>query len=273
MKNIQICLLTVLLMCAGLFPGNSGAQTTNGIDPEALIERILSVDSAQKTLRSDVIFDAELLEGEMKKGSFVQKERLLKKIYIKYLADTALFREDYLEYYKDGELQSKKNLEKKGRKKEEEKRKRKARNASFPVITPFYPENRDLHTIEYMGVAGRHIEDYICHEFQVTAKEENDSLINGTFYFEADDFNLVRVDFSPAKLPSGMMFKLKQLDMTAIYAPTSGGIWLPSEFRLTGKGKAAIFFGVNIAFREYYSNPIVNPGLDDEPFYAAVKKK
>jgi len=273
MNRIQTVLLTTLFLSAGLFAGMSRAQSNKGIDPEALIERILAVDSTQRAQRSDVIFDAELLEGEMKKDGFKQKERLLKKVYIKYLPDTALFREDFLEYYKDGELQSKKDLEKKGRKKEEEKRKRKARNAAFPVIEPFYPENRHLHKIEYEGLAKNHIENYICHEFKVTAIEESDSLINGTYYFEADGFNLVRVDFSPAKLPRGMMFKLKKLDMTAIYAPTPNGIWLPSEFRLVGKGKAAFFFGVNIAFQEYYTNPIVNPGLDDDPFYAAAKQK
>ena len=92
------------------------------------------------------------------------------------------------------------------------------------------------------------------------------SFINGDFYFEAGSFHLVRVDFSPAKLVKKAMFKLKELHMKLFYGLTPEGYWLPREFNIKGKGKAAFFFGVNISGRESYRNPIINSGIDDKIF-------
>ena len=114
-KIAQFCFMAVLSISI-ITPAL--AQNGRGIDPEALIERILSVDSVQKQLRSDVIFDTELLEGEMKKDGFRQKERFIKKVFIKYLEDTTLYRQEILEYYKDGELQSDEERDKKIKEKE-----------------------------------------------------------------------------------------------------------------------------------------------------------
>jgi len=263
----SIARLYLITVSSILIIYSSSAQNSRGIDPEALIERILSVDSAQTILLSDVIFDTELLEGEMKKDGFKQKERFIKKVFIKYLKDTTLYRQEIIEYYKDGKLQSDKERDKKIDEKEKAKKKRGSRDAAFRMLKPFYPQYRQLYDIEYVGVATVQIDNYVCHEFQVTSKEKSDSLINATYYFEADGFNLVRCNFSPSKLPGGMMFKLKQLDMQITYTPTPKGIWLPNNFEVIGKGKAAFFFGVNFAAHEYYRNPIVNPGLDEKSFF------
>ena len=243
------------------------AQDGNGIDPEALIERILAVDQQQRDRIHDVVFDAEYVEREDKGDEgFKEKIRFVKRIYVKYLADTALFHEEYLEYYKDGELKSQKDLEKEAKDRREKKAKRKGRDISYPILRPFNPEFRELYNIEYLGVDPEMIEHRVCHQFRVTAKEEAEGLINGDYFFEAESFHLVRVDFSPAKLVKKTMFKLKELDMSIAYTPTDDGYWLPHQFSVRGKGKAAFFFGVNFAGTEYYRNPVVNGGIDDSVF-------
>ena len=110
------------------------------------------------------------------------------------------------------------------------------------------------------------IEGYICHHFKVTAEEEVDTLINADYYFEAGSFNIVRVDFSPAKLVKKAMFRLHEMNMRLIYAPTDEGWWLPKEFNINGRGKAAFFFGVKFAGVEYYRNPVINSGLSKDFF-------
>ncbi len=243
------------------------AQESGGIDPEALIERILAADLAQCELIDDVTFDAEYVEREDKGDEGIkEKVRLVKKVYIKFFEDTAWYAEEFLEYYKDGKLKSDDDLRKEAKDRTEKKLKRKARDISFPMLRPFHPERRDLYQIEYIGVADDRIDEYVCHHFRATAREASDSLINGDYYFESETFRLVRVDFSPSKLVKKTMFKLKELNMSLRYSPNENGIWLPVQFDAKGKGKAAFFFGVNFAGTEYYRNPIINSGLDDSLF-------
>jgi len=258
-----------MLLALGLLAlaGTCPAQEGNGIDPEALIERILAVDRQQHDRIEDVVFDAEYVEREDKGDEgYKEKVRFVKKIYMKYLEDTVLFHEEYLEYYKDGELKNHKDLQNEAKDRKEKKEKRKGRDVSYPILRPFYPEFRELYEIEYKGVAEDRIENRVCHQFRVTAREESDELIDGDFFFEAESFHLVRVDFSPSKLVKKMMFRLKELDMSIVYAPTPEGFWLPRQFDVRGKGKAAFFFGVNFAGTEYYRNPAVNEGVDDSVF-------
>jgi hypothetical protein len=260
---------TMLLLVVGLLTAGTvgAAQDNNGIDPEALIERTLAVDRAQREEIHDVTYDAEYIEYEDKGDEgYVEKLRIVKKVYVKYFEDTAWYHEEFVELYKDGKLQSEKDLAKEAKDRREKKAKRKARDISYPMLRPFYPERRHLYEITYLGVAGERIQDRVCHHFQVKAVDEVDTLINGDFYFEADGFHLVEVDFSPAKLVKKTMFKLKELNMTIVYGPNSEGYWLPRQFDISGKGKAAFFFGVNFSGTEYYTSPVVNSGLSDSLF-------
>ena len=257
----------LILSFAVLLAVNAVGQTESGIDPEALIDRILMTDRQQRERVRDIVFDAEYVEREDKgKEGIKEKERFLKKVYVKYLQDTTWYHEEYLEYYRDGKLKDRKELEKKAAERMEKKRKRKTRDVSFNMLEPFYPERRELYDISYVGVADETVEDCICYYFRVIAKEKADSLLNGEYYFEAKAFHLVRVDFSPAKLVKKMMFKLKELNISITYGPTDEDFWLPREFTVQGKGKAAFFFGVKFTGTEYYRNPVVNGGLDDSVF-------
>ncbi|MCP4685643.1 MAG: hypothetical protein GY867_09375 [bacterium] len=264
-------LTRLILLVAGLLAvaGTCPAQNGNGIDPEALIERILAVDQQQRSQIRDLVFDAEYVEREDKGDEgFKEKIRFVKKIYVKYIEDTAWFHEEYLEFYKDGKLKSQKDLQNEARDRKEKKKKRKGRDISYSMLKPFYPENRELYNIEYLGVAEERIEDRVCHLFRVMALEENELLINGDFYFEAESFHLVRAEFTPAKLVKKMMFKLKEMDLSIVFGPNDKGFWLPQQFDVRGKGKAAFFFGVNFAGTEYFRNPVVNGGVDESLFEA-----
>ena len=258
--------LAGLLLLPALTPAVRAQTQASGIDPEVIIERVLAVEQQQRSEVSDVILDAEYVEGENKDEGFVEKVRFDKRIYIKYLADTAWFHEEYLAYYKDGQLKSQKDLEKEARDRAEKKRKRKTRDISFPMLRPFYPESRDQYEISYIGIAVEKIAPFVCHQFRVASLVEDDEHIDGDFYVDAESFQLVRVDFSPAKLVKKTMFRMKELNMSIVYGPSPEGYWFPRQFDIEGKGKAAFFIGVKFAGTEYYSNPIVNSGIDDEIF-------
>lgn len=269
MNIVRLFILILLLKAlVGLnAPLTSAAQNQSGIDPEALIERILAVQAKQRSEVTDVAFDAEDVEGKKENdGRFNEEKRFVKKVYIRYLPDTAWYHEEYVEYYKDGELQLPDKRDKEAAKRSEKKEKRKTRDISYPILRPFYPDHRDQYVITYEGVAAEKINGYVCHHFSVRSKEKQSDCINGDFYFEAESFHLVRVDFSPAKLVKKTMFKLKQLQMSILYGPTRDGFWLPRQFDVEGKGKTAFFFGVKFAGTEYYRNPRINSGIKAEVF-------
>lgn len=247
--------------------GAGAAQNKQGIDPDAIIEQILTVDSIQKANLQDVVMEAELLEGKMKdNGELEIKKRFVKDVYIKYFPDTAWYYSEYREYYEDGKLKSEDDLRSEAKERKKKKQERKGRDISFPILQPFYPDHRDDYDISYEGVTDQPIEGYTCHHFRIDATIEDDDHIDGDFYFEAESFHLVRADFTPARLTRKTMFKLDRLDMSVRFEPLNDDIWLPARFDIIGKGKAALFFGVNFAGTEVYRNPRINTGLADSLF-------
>ena len=262
---------TKLLITAFIFVTIAGfalslAQNDSGVDPEALISRILVVDSEQRQMIQDLTLDAVLTEGDRDRDSLIVKSRFTKKVYVKYAADTAWFFEEYLEYYKEGEKQSDEDLADAAEEKIEKKKKRKSLDISYSMLKPYLPDHRQFYQIEYKGIAGDVIEGHTCHHFRVDATEKDPARVNGDYYFEIEGFHLVRVEFTPSKRVSNLMFKMKKLDMSLTYKSHHDGYWYPSEFNIDGKGKIGFLFGISFAGTEIYSNPVINYGLADEMF-------
>ncbi|HOP06301.1 MAG TPA: hypothetical protein PLF13_03325 [candidate division Zixibacteria bacterium] len=262
---IRLVSFSALLFCFGTVTARD-----NDVDKPALIERILDTDRRQAEQIHDVSFDAEYIEGERNDdGVFEEKARFVKKVMLLYTDDTVYFREDYLEYWKEGSRQSEEDLRKEAADRYDRKQRRKGRDLSWPIMSPFYTENQERYEIEYVGMADGLVEERTCYQFRVRAREESDELINGDYYFEVASFHLVRVDFSPARLVKKTMFKLKELNMSIRYRPVTEGFWLPYRTDISGKGKAAFFFGVSFAGTEYYRNPRINTGLSPDMFEVA----
>lgn len=266
----MIRLISVCVVLAVIFLHSSTvwAQDDSGIDTEALIDRILAVYWEQRDALTTVTFDVVLSEGEVKdKEGFVEKERFDKKVYLKFQPDTIWYHEEYLAYYKDGEQKSEKDLRNAEKDRRKKKESRKSFDISYPMVKPFFVEDRPLYDITYEGTADEPDGRYLCHVFSVQAKEEADTLVNGTWYFDSETFQLARADFSPAKLVKKTMFKLNQLEMALIQGPNREGYWLPERFEIAGKGKAALFIGVSFAGQAYYRNPIINSPVPDSLFF------
>ncbi len=259
-----ISFLLLLFLVTAVPPAT--AQDDPAIDTEALIEQFVAVDLRQREQIHTLEFDTEYLEGKRENNDeFKQEARYIKKVYIKFVDDTALYHEQYLEYYKEGKLQSPEERDKKAAEKIEKARNRNSRNVGYPMLRPFYPDYRAQYEIKYDGIADD-IEGHTCYHFHVRSLVDDDEHINGDYYFDTDSFHLVRVDFSPAKLVKKAMFKLSQLDMSISYAPSVDDYWLPREFDVDGKGRAAFLFGVNFSGIEYFRNPQVNVELPDSLF-------
>ncbi len=263
--TILFTIMVAYAFCVGSLAGQE--LPVSGIDPEALIDQILVIDGKQRAEISDLTLDAEYIGGQPQKdGSVKEKKRFLKKVYIKYLPDTTWYREEYLECYRDSQMLNPEECRKAGIEQIENNRKRHICDISYNVLHPFYPESRGDYDILYRGVASDRVDGYVCHHFRVECRGEPPDGINGDYYFEAESFHLVRVDFTPVKLVRRMMFKLSRLDMSIRYGPNPDGWWLPRQLDVEGRGKSTFIFGVKFVATEYFRHPEVNSGLSDEIF-------
>jgi hypothetical protein len=262
MKSKLTILLTLLITLVGI----AFARDNGGVDPEALIEQILEVARTQQGQIQDLTMDAVLTEGERDRDSLIVEDKFIKKVFVKYLPDTAWFSEDYFEYYKNGELQPEKELEEIAKEKIDKKKKRKSLDISYSLLTPLETGKREYYEISYKGIADDQIEGHTCHRFRIEAREKDEARLNGDYYFEIDGFHLVRVEFTPSKRVSNLMFKMKTLDMSLTFKAYPDGLWLPHVFNIGGKGKVGFLFGVTFAGTEVYSNPVINTGLPDAMF-------
>ena len=259
-------LLTVSLsIIFALLAGSSFSQQQTAIDADAIIQKVVEVEARQRAEIRDVIFDAEYIELEKDdNGEMKEKMRLEKTVTLKYVNDSVLYDETFNAYYKKGELMSEDELATIARERTERKKKRGSRDISYSILSPFYDQNKQDYSITYLGVHDSTISDYLCHKFKVESLTEDKKAINGEYYFDADSFHLVKVDFAPAKKGGNFFFKMKKLEMSMMFAPDSDGYWFPTRFDITGQGKAMFFIGVSWAGTEYFRNPRVNT-IEAEP--------
>jgi hypothetical protein len=261
MKRIATLILLLIPM---VLVSSSRAQDAAA---DTLIARILEVDQAQRSQVKDLVLDAKYVEIDSSdNGETREKVRLIKKISIKYLTDTAWYHEEYLQFFDEGKLKNQDDLKKEADERKEKKRRRGALDISYPMLRPFDAGHRALYTIEYKGLTSSQIDGHVCHHFTITAKEPADSLINGDYYFESGALHLVRVDFSPSKLVRRTMFKMSEFNMSLSYKPNESNYWLPSKFHIQFKAKAMWMIGIKVNGTEDYTNPVVNSGISDAVF-------
>ena len=243
------------------------AQDEAALEPAAIIQKILEVEAKQRSEIQSVSFDAEYIEKESNgQGGYDEKMRLEKIVRMKYLPDTVWYNEEYLRYFKNGEVRSDAECDEIAAERKNKKKRRGARDISWPMLRPFKPESRAGYNIVYLGVDDSTMANFVCHHFKVTSTTADEDKINGDYYFDAASFQLTRVIFSPAKLSNNLMFRLDKLEMSLLYTPTAAGHWLPEQFDISGKGKAAFFIDVDWSGTEYFHNPQINTDIRDDIF-------
>ncbi len=259
-------LLTVSLsVIFTLLAGSSFSQQETAIDPDAIIQKVVEVEARQRAEIRDVIFDAEFIELEKDdNGEMKEKMRLEKTVTLTFKNDSVFYDETFNAYYKNGKLMSEDELTKIAKVMTEKKKKRGSLDIFYSILSPFYDQNKQDYSITYLGVHDSTISDYLCHKFKVESLTEDKKAINGEYYFDADSFHLVRVDFTPAKKRGNFFFKMKKLEMSMMFAPNSDGYWFQTRFDFTGQGKAMFFIGVSWTGTEYFRNPRVNT-IEAEP--------
>ena len=264
MRTILIAFLITLGVAGSI-------EANENITVGMLIDSVLAARQRQVDAVKDMTFDAVFYERRTDKdGNISEEKKYEKRIFVKQINDSFYIHQQYRTFYLDGVRQPRELLVAEVEKKQEERKKRGGRDFTYDLTIPLQMLYTGMYDVSYKGITKEKIEGHICYKLYADAREKNDTLINCMYYVDTTSYNLVRVDFSPAKLVSKFMFKLKELDMRINYQKYDSAIWIPRRFELLGKGKAAFFVGVYFQSEETYINPVVNSGLDDSIFESRV---
>lgn len=247
--------LTALLLC----PGTARSETEPDI--EKIVDGAYLRDSLNRAIMDDITFSAESYSRKLKGNGEVKEEKKYFKTY--YFKDT-LFRAEFLEYSKNGEKQSEKDLQKQI---EDLEKKGHLRDVTINPLRPFYPDARSDYRFNLLGVESK--ADYSCYHVTVECLIEDKELYEGDYWLETTNLNLVTAQFHPSKLPG----PIKQLDMEMSYAPLDDGYWLPRRFHLFGRGRVMLFIKFNFEVEESYSDHLVNSGLTKDFFQEKSDEK
>ena len=91
MRTYRLLVGTMLpvILAAVCWPAD---RENAGIDPDALIDQIVTVDTQQRDRINDLVLDAEYVEGKRNKdGTLEENKRFTKKVYVRFLPDPTLF--------------------------------------------------------------------------------------------------------------------------------------------------------------------------------------
>ena len=243
-------LLFLLLMAAS-------SHASNLLTVEDIVEAAYLRDSIQRSEINDLMVSAESFARKLSGDGKVKEEKKFTKTY--YFKDT-LFKAEFHEYYKKGEKQNDKDLQKEIEEARKRREKGRIRDASIRPLLPFCPDLRSNYEFELHGTETR--QDYRCYRVEARSKVEAEDQLEGEFWIEMENYNLVYAEFHPAKMPG----PIKQLDMQMSYAPTVDGYWLMERFHLYGRGKVMIFIKFYFEVEEFYSDYRINTGLSENIF-------
>lgn len=249
-RQIILTFLCVVCLCAPVF-------TQKVLDIEEVIENAYQADNSFRAETADFSMMVESYARSLKGDGEVKEE---KKFLKKYYYRGNLFKQEFLEFYLDGEKQDAKELAEQVKVARERKKKGRSRDGSINCLKPFYPEQRVDYLFSMPGVEKKN--GYECYHIIAVCRVEDDQLLEGDYWFETENQNLVYAKFRPAKMPS----KIKNLDMEMEYGPTDDGAWLPKRFYLKGNGKVLIFIKFRFEVEEFFTDHKFNTGLTDEFF-------
>jgi hypothetical protein len=244
-----------------VFLSTSSFGNENG---DLIIRQIKQSYAKQAERLHDLTVEAEVIKGEPEDES--DNTHIFKTIYLKYLPDTTLVHQQFTRIVKNGEELTGEKLEKAIEDELEEARKRKGQGLQAPMLRPFTPRGDSLYTLHYVGLGVDPESNRDCYLVRATPTKDEKQLIRGLFFFDTTSLLVQRIEFSPAKMPSNLAFRLTKLDLTLTYEPSGDSIAIPEHIEIFGKAKAAFLFGITIRITEYYRNAVINSELSDSLF-------
>lgn len=241
---------SIAIMAANLLAGEPVPPEEISLDE--IIERVKTQQSRIVEEIEDAVFLAEAIYRERKKNSELEKELLVKKNV--YMRRGGGRHEEYLGITRNGSELYGKELEKEI--KDWRKKSRRQQETKMPLT----PEGEGTYDYHLIGSGAWNDREVWVVEFR--AKQQRDGYINGKGYVSKDTFNIVRAEFSPAKISR----VIEDMKMALTYSEVQG-YWMPALFQMSMRIKVGFlvdFFYREITIEEKYTGYQFNNQLMGE---------
>jgi len=130
---------------------------------------------------------------------------------------------------------------------------------AFSASAPWDPEERDHYRFELLPPdTVRAIPAYVV---KITPQEKEENLVDGTAWFHRDRFEVLRLEFQPAKNPRFVKKARVILDFGEVHP----GYWLPVEMKMDVTG-GFLFIKKSFQMHQTWRDYQVNTGLPDSLF-------
>jgi hypothetical protein len=259
--------LLIIAILAG--PGPAGGLEEIGL--EELLDRVhLSNSIAQDSL-TDYVCQSTFIMREPEKGGIAKTVLIQDKTV--YFRSPDQEREVFRSVTKKGEVLSPEDLAEYQEKADEEARRaagdedasgesssgKKEGTLSFSASAPWDPEERERYTFELLSPDT--VRSVPAYAVRVIPREKEEDLVAGTAWFHGDLFEVLRVEFRPAKNPRFV----KKVRVTVDFGEVRPGYWLPAEMKMDVTG-GFLFIKKSFQMHQTWRDYQINPGLPDSLF-------
>jgi hypothetical protein len=129
----------------------------------------------------------------------------------------------------------------------------------FGAESPWSPEQRPNYIFELMAPdTVRGIPTYVI---QVRPREKSENLIDGQVWLHRDLFEVIKLDFRPAKYPK----YIKEAHVILDFGEVQPGFWLPVELKVAASG-GFLFIKKSFQMHETWRDYQINVALSDSLF-------
>jgi hypothetical protein len=238
---------------------------------EEILDRVhLAEEDSEKAITDYVCQSTFIVRKPQKDGS--AKTVLIQDKTV-YFRPPDQRREIFRSVTKEGQILSPEKLDEYQKKADEEARQRvqeeespesdrsenKKGALSFSGIAPWSPEERQHYNFTLLPPDTiRGIPAYVV---QVRPREEKEGLVNGIAWFHGDLFQVLKLDFQPAKNPRFV----KKAHVILDFAEVSPGQWLPKEMKMDVTG-GFLFIKKSFQIHQTWRDYRIDAGIPDSLF-------
>ena len=239
------------------------ATSQQELSLDQILERAYQRQTAGQEQIKDYVCQATFVMRE------AQKDGTAKTIFIEdkmvYFKSPDKEREIYHAITKEGKVLSPEEVAEHQRKADEQAAKKtekeddKSASFSFSAKSPWSPEERQNYNFELLPPDT--IRGIPTHVVRVKPKRRSKHLIDGKAWLHQGLFEVIKMDFQPAKKPKFV----KKAHMIMDFDEVQPEVWLPVEMKIDARG-GFLFFKKSFQMHQTWRDYQINVGLPDSLF-------
>jgi hypothetical protein len=248
MRSLSSTFLMFCLLIPFLF-GSPGAQEHLSVDQ--ILDRAYQREKASRERLQDYICQATAITREPQKDGPAKTLTIVEKTIYRKLPDKRM--EKYTAVTEEGKVLSAQEVD--------EFQKNQQGRMSTGSGSFLEPESRAHYSFQLMPPDT--LRDQPCHVVRIKPNEKSTDLIDGRVWLHQESFEVIKMDFRPAKNPKFV----KSLSLIIDFGEVQAGFWLPTEMKIDAKA-GFLFMKKHFHVHETRRDYQINVTLPDSIFSA-----